>query len=381
MPLLTMVETLTSRDTHQLLQALQELYQLHDLETFGIEAITIINRLVPSEIPEFHLTDFRSQTISRSILPGSLNFTPDMDQVIRSHWKEHPIVQNMPLTLTGAYKISDFMTSQQLRQLEGLYQQYLRVIGCEDQMVMFLPTIASQNGNHSFQANLSMAGIALNRSQCNFTERDRLMLNLLRPHLAQAYHNAQHHQKLQQQFDQLRQSLNQVGMIGIDRAGKIHLITDRASQILQTYFESTTQFDQLPELLYSWARYQITKLEQHDQISNGNLPLRLEQTNQQLVVRLFIEQPRERYLLHLEEEMLAGSESLELLGLTQREAEVLNWVIRGKDNQAIAQQLTIHISTVRKHLESIYRKLSVQSRTEAIAQTLNKLGYLNLTQV
>ena len=369
------METLTSQDTQQLLQAIQDLHQLRDLDTFGVEAIIILNRLVPSEIPEFHRTDFRSQTVSRSVLPGSLSFTPDLDQVIRSYWKEHPIVQNMPLTLTGSYKISDFKTSQQLHYLEGVYQQYLRVLDCEDQMVMFLPDIASPNKDDSFQVDLSRLGIALSRSQRNFTERDRLMLNLLRPHLAQAYGNAQRYQQLQQKFDRLCQSFNPVGLIIINAIGQIQFITDRAIQLLQTHFEAVTQFNQLPELLWAWVKYQMITLEQSDQICDTHLPLRIEQNNQQLIVRLMIESPGECYLLLLEEEKRAGFDSLELLGLTQRESEVLGWVIRGKDNQAIAQQLSIHASTVRKHLESIYRKLNVQSRTEAIAKTLHTLGY------
>jgi DNA-binding NarL/FixJ family response regulator len=43
----------------------------------------------------------------------------------------------------------------------------------------------------------------------------------------------------------------------------------------------------------------------------------------------------------------------------------------------IATHLSLNISTVRKHLESIYCKLGVHSRTEAIAQALEKLGILN----
>jgi hypothetical protein len=46
--------------------------------------------------------------------------------------------------------------------------------------------------------------------------------------------------------------------------------------------------------------------------------------------------------------------------------------------KAIATHLSINVSTVRKHLESIYCKFGVHSRTEAIAQALAKLGILNL---
>jgi DNA-binding CsgD family transcriptional regulator len=96
----------------------------------------------------------------------------------------------------------------------------------------------------------------------------------------------------------------------------------------------------------------------------------------QLVIRLVIESDRDRYLLLLEEQLLSLLPALNLLGLSSRETEILYWLMRGKDNQAIAQQLDLHGSTVRKHLESIYRKLGVQSRTEAIAQALDKLGIL-----
>lgn len=105
--------------------------------------------------------------------------------------------------------------------------------------------------------------------------------------------------------------------------------------------------------------------------------MRIEQAGKQLVIRLVVEQQPGRHLLLLEEQTLSLSKSLDLLGLSQRETEVLYWVMQGKENKAIAVQLSVSKSTVGKHLESIYQKLGVQSRTEAIAQALEKLGMLN----
>jgi DNA-binding CsgD family transcriptional regulator len=65
------------------------------------------------------------------------------------------------------------------------------------------------------------------------------------------------------------------------------------------------------------------------------------------------------------------------MGLTSREAEVLVGIMQGQNSQAIAQRLQINVSTVRKHLENIYRKLRVQSQTEAVAKALEQLGALN----
>ncbi len=70
----------------------------------------------------------------------------------------------------------------------------------------------------------------------------------------------------------------------------------------------------------------------------------------------------------------ASSESLESLGLTPREAEILLWVSRGKTNPEIATILGIGLTTVKKHLESTFAKLGVENRTAAAALALETLG-------
>jgi DNA-binding CsgD family transcriptional regulator len=52
-------------------------------------------------------------------------------------------------------------------------------------------------------------------------------------------------------------------------------------------------------------------------------------------------------------------------GLTRREIDVLAWVALGKTNAQIAEVLSIAPGTVKKHLEHIYEKLGVSSRTDA----------------
>lgn len=53
--------------------------------------------------------------------------------------------------------------------------------------------------------------------------------------------------------------------------------------------------------------------------------------------------------------------------LTVREAQVLSWVARGRQNGEIAKLLFISPATVRKHLENAYAKLGVRNRTQAVA--------------
>ena len=62
------------------------------------------------------------------------------------------------------------------------------------------------------------------------------------------------------------------------------------------------------------------------------------------------------------------------LGLTAREAEILSWVAQGKTNPEIGIILGIQLTTVKKHLESIFAKLGVENRTAAVTLALEKLG-------
>lgn len=52
-------------------------------------------------------------------------------------------------------------------------------------------------------------------------------------------------------------------------------------------------------------------------------------------------------------------------GLTRREVEVLTWVTDGKTNAEIGQILGTSPRTVQKHLEHIFEKLGVETRTAA----------------
>ncbi|HET8569887.1 MAG TPA: response regulator transcription factor [Candidatus Limnocylindria bacterium] len=61
--------------------------------------------------------------------------------------------------------------------------------------------------------------------------------------------------------------------------------------------------------------------------------------------------------------------------LTQREIEILRLLARGRDSQAIADELTISSNTVRTHLQNIFAKLGAHSKLEAVALA-NRRGLL-----
>jgi hypothetical protein len=226
----TDMENLEFHDLQKLNQSIQQLYTLHNLETFGVDALLIIDRLVPSDIPLFHLTNVQTQTVQDTFLPDYPGLSPAMANIKSQCLHEHPITQNMGQALQGACKISDFITPQEFHQKEGLYQEFMRPLETEDQMMLFLPSHNSGDWAQLASAKALLVGFAFNRSQRSFTERDRLLLNLLRPHLFQAYCNSQ-------QYNQLQLALHHLGLIILDTTGKIQLITPQATIWLETYFD------------------------------------------------------------------------------------------------------------------------------------------------
>jgi len=63
--------------------------------------------------------------------------------------------------------------------------------------------------------------------------------------------------------------------------------------------------------------------------------------------------------------------------LTAREAEVLYWVVKGKINRDIADILGSSPATVKKHLERVFAKLGVETRTAAAGMAMNRIRQLH----
>jgi DNA-binding response OmpR family regulator/DNA-binding CsgD family transcriptional regulator len=77
------------------------------------------------------------------------------------------------------------------------------------------------------------------------------------------------------------------------------------------------------------------------------------------------------YLLLLDHAQAASATRLiDSHGLTAREAQVMEWVTAGKTNRDIALILDISPRTVTKHLERIFVKLGVETRTAAVGRVL-----------
>jgi DNA-binding NarL/FixJ family response regulator len=223
----------------------------------------------------------------------------------------------------------------------------------------------------------SVQKTSVNCDRPNLTKCDHCVLNLLRPHLMQFDENNPMFSQIQQILAQIKQILNQDGVIilGIDE--QVQFMTQQAEYLLNEYFSPYIPF-LLPESLQRWFKHQISQPSFDSDVFLPCLSLNIEKEAKELVINLILDPTREQYILLLKEKeiLLFSIDTLALLGLSQRETEVLFGVAQDKNNTEISKVLSCSEGTVRKHLENIYKKLGVQTRLGAVMFALEKLGLI-----
>ena len=212
--------------------------------------------------------------------------------------------------------------------------------------------------------------VAVNCKTKNLAVHEKLLFKLLSPHLNQAYRNAQTFTNMQQKLTFVDQALYRLnlGLIFLTPDGKIHLATTWAMQQLTNYLgPQPLRENCLPESLWRWVKQQEVALKGKDDALLQRNPLVLEREGKRLAIRLVSD--LDQNLLLLEEHPTTMQlQSLVPFGLSPREAQVLDWVAQGKTNKEIGVILELSPRTVQKHLEHIYRKIYVESRTAAAAK-------------
>jgi DNA-binding CsgD family transcriptional regulator len=250
------VERLRPSDYEAVLDFVAQVHAVGDMDTFARRAIAGIGALIPSDILTYNEIDTRQQRAYMVEQPAGV-ITASQVRTFERLAGQHPLIRHYALTReTQPRKISDFLSLSEFRRLD-LYQEFFREVAVNYQLAVTIPS-----------SNSVVIGIALNRTVRDFSERDRAVLDVIRPHLAQSYRNA------------------------IERAAL-----------------------------------------------------------------------RER--TEAAERAVRSAPAASLASLTSREQEVLALVADGKTNLQIATGLSLSPRTVQKHLEHIYDKVGVRSRTAA----------------
>jgi DNA-binding CsgD family transcriptional regulator len=225
----------------------------------------------------------------------------------------------------------------------------------------------------------TVTAILMSRSARDFTERERVLINMIYPHLVQAFRHAASLKRLHRDVDQLFEKLegSTSSVIVLSGAGCVKRWTEQGRRWIAQYCRTPFPAgeDRLPDCFNAWYRRQLELVAEETLSPKSGEPLIIDKNSRQLLVQLIPDHFRDEHLLLLSEKPAETSWSaLAQTGLTPRELEVLAWVTKGKTNGEIGQILRMSARTVQKHLEHIYRKLGVETRTTATVRALKLLG-------
>ncbi|MEO7390729.1 MAG: response regulator transcription factor [Ramlibacter sp.] len=188
------------------------------------------------------------------------------------------------------------------------------------------------------------------------------------------------HMQGARQARQTRNALDAFGYASITvRAsdGKLMWQTPLARELLMAYYG--TRAPHAPEAVTAWLQRHLKEAEQ--QVEPPRLTAQL--GARRLTFRLHQQTGDSEgggdWLIVMREESDAQViEAMSLsLKLTAREAEVLYWVVKGKINRDIADIIGASPATVKKHLERVFAKLGVETRTAAAGMAMNRIRQLH----
>ena len=342
------MERLGTADLGSLLEFVRGVHELRDFDGFVQYTVHALPRLVRADLTTYNEIDPVRGSSDNWLDRPEVN-TPEAAATWEAHMAEHPVLAQYLRSGDGrAHAIGEFTSQRQFRQT-GLYTEHYRPKELEYVVATFLDNAGGR-----------VVGVGLHRNGHDFDERDRMLVDLVRPHLALARRNALAVTRLRHHA--ARRSLPE--LLTFDCAGRIRNASPRAIALLSAYV-GTPRGDHLPEDLARWID---ASQRQPDDAPRVDAPFVREGYGGTLAVRV-VEGTGDRYLL-LEEARGRPPDALRANGLTARECDVVTLVTAGQTNAEIATALGIAERTVDKHVEHILQKLGVGNRTAIAAFAL-----------
>ena len=272
---------------------------------------------------------------------------------------QHPLIRHAMETGDGsAHRISDFWTQEEFHA-SPLYQLVYQPMGVEYQLSVTLPAPQPV-----------VVGLALSRADRDFPERDRSVLNLARPHLAQAWRHAREQQRLRGLLDAASDAVGQEGSGMVVLWDPPEELTPGALVTLYRFFGRPSPLSPLPTRVQRWVEAQRDRLASGERLDIMR-PLTAELEGRRCTLRYLPPQATHPGAIMVASQERSSGRSFEALGLSAREAEIVQWVTVGESNAAIAARLHLSPGTVKKHLDNVYAKLGVRGRGALTAFVLD----------
>lgn len=351
----------SSHDMALILNSIAILNSDHFPETLPRRTFDSVKSLIPTDVISYEAfgSDVHYQ--------GPLWFEPaeivseQMLNNMREYVPDHPIINADGSGIPKAgrsVKLSEVVTLPQFKR-STIYNEFFRLLGTNRQLSAGLHISPEL-----------MVSCSLCRLGKDYSRRDATVLDLLTPHLIAAFRNAQFTKQLMDNTETLVEltDLESFAYVTLDANLKIIAESKSTRSLLKRHFPDfgTILPHEMSELIIANRRlprsgsFYLPPSSVRKATASGSLVIRILPTEHRTIV------------VFTEERTPSSSIQKSSLGLTKRELQVLIWISYGKTNKDISFLMDISSRTVDKHVENIFIKLGVETRTAA-ASFLNQL--------
>jgi DNA-binding CsgD family transcriptional regulator len=297
-----------------------------------------LGRVVPSDLASWNRIALSSGGVEHEAAPSEAEPRHAFDDLAPTA-RRHPLLHPHAVRPRPAVRLSDTSEPRQLHHTE-LYGELLHRSGAEYGISI---AVRPEPGEALV--------FALGRHERDFSEHDRDMLNLAQPAIQRILQLAAARRRLV--WALAADPPPGSAVVLLDHCGEIVQSSPRADRWLLEHFGPPQHPGWLPEAVASWLALPPRP------------PLRSDRPGRRLTVRLL---PGHPHALLLEEEVESFRPgTLQELGLTDREAEVLEAGRAIGAETGIAEELFLSGHAVRERLERLEEKLGVRTLPDAIA--------------
>ena len=306
-------------------------------------ALSGLAEVVPADVLMWDRVELATGVVRHEAIPAEAE-PPGAFAAIVGEVAGHPLLSAHAAGRRPALRLSEAVEPRRLSHGE-LYGDLLRPSGVEYAITV---------GVRAERREMVVAG--LGRSERQFSERDRDVLDLVRPVLEAALRDAQARERLVRALATTPPPGTAVVLL--DHYGEIEHSSLDADRWLAEHFGAAEHAGWLPDAVAAWLALPPRP------------PLVSVRDGRRLTVHLL---PGDPHALMLEEAVASfRPDALDRLGLTPRETEVLWAAAAIQEEEDIAWELCLSLHAVRDRLAQLESKLGVHTPADAVTRALRE---------
>lgn len=350
------MQALKLSDRRKISSFVRELYRLDTIKTFSERVVEGVERLISGNSVSMILVKHKTRTthmLADNVGPEFRELFP----ILASYGHENPgYCYHLSHPEGQAVSIGDLLPLNEWKKTVS-YNEAFAKVGLHEQLGARIPS-----------ANPDYLALVVGRSRRTFTERDRLVLNVLRHHISAGYHSLSSSPPISAVL--MAEALDPFidgSVVALDAFGHVQFCSEQAQNNFETFFIQERPFiGGLPQTIRTWIQRELAVFDTDSLALSPSKPFVVRRGEKALNIRIAHTRDGAAHALVLRvEDPALEMQKLYSVGLGARPTAVLYWLAKGKANEEIGIILGMATGTVKTHLKHIFSHLNVENRTSA----------------